>query len=94
MNDIVSSIAKVVEEQSTTTIEIANNVNQATEGVHEVNRNVLESVNVFVEITKDVSKVHQASNEITLESHEIKASAESLSRLAKNLDHFVGKLKL
>ena len=42
VNEIVTSIAASVEEQSVTAKEIANNVSQASKGIQEVNENVAQ----------------------------------------------------
>ena len=94
VNEIVSSIATAVEEQSVTTQEIAGNVAQASQGIQEVTENVTQSSNVAGEITKDVQEVNQASGEMSNNSGQVNASAEELSRLAEQLKEMVGRFKV
>jgi len=94
MNEIVSTIAASVEEQSVTTKEIANNVSQASQGIQEVNENVAQSSVVSGEIAKDISNVNQESKEMSNGSSQVKVSASDLSRLAEELKTLVGRFKV
>jgi methyl-accepting chemotaxis protein len=94
VNEIVSTIATAVEEQSVTTNEIAGNVAQAAQGIDEVNQNVAQSSTVSSEISRDISEVTQAASEISNSSSQISMSAESLNQLAKQLNDMVGRFKV
>ncbi|BBO79220.1 methyl-accepting chemotaxis protein [Desulfosarcina widdelii] len=94
VNEIVSTIATAVEEQSVTTNEIANNVSQAAQGIEEVNENVAQSSTVSAEISRDIADVTQASGEISNSSEQISMSAESLNQLARQLNEMVGRFKV
>jgi methyl-accepting chemotaxis protein len=94
VDSIVSTIAAAVEEQSVTTRDIAGNVGQAAQGVQEVNSNVAQADTVTKDIAKEVSAVSQAANEIAISAESVQGSAESLSRLARDLDGMVGKFKI
>jgi methyl-accepting chemotaxis protein len=94
VNEIVSTIATAVEEQSVTTNEIAGNVSQAAQGIDEVNENVAQSSSVSTEISHDIAEVTQAANEISNSSAQISMSAESLSQLAQQLNDMVGRFKV
>jgi len=94
VNEIVSTIATAVEEQSVTTKEIAGNVAQASEGIKEVTENVAQSSTVAGEIAKDISEVNQAANEMSNSSSQVNMSAEELSKLAENLKGMVSKFKV
>jgi methyl-accepting chemotaxis protein len=63
-NEIVSTIATAVEEQSVTTNEIAGNVAQAAQGIDAVNQNVAHSSTVSSEISRDIAEVTQAAIQI------------------------------
>ena len=94
VNDIVSSIATAVEEQSVTTKEIAENVVQASQGIQEVNENVAQSSIVAGDIAKDIENVNQASGEMSNSSNHVNMSAEALARLSEKLNEMVGKFKV
>jgi methyl-accepting chemotaxis protein len=57
VNKVVGTIATAVEEQSTATCEIANNVTQVSTGIQEVNEKVNQSSAVSGEISKDIAGV-------------------------------------
>ena len=94
INDIVSSIATAVEEQSVTTKEIAENVAQASQGIQEVNENVAQSSSVADDIAKDIEDVNQASGKMSDSSSQVNLSAEALTRLSETLNEMVGKFKV
>ena len=94
VNDMVSTIATAVEEQSSATSDIAENMSQASTGIEEVNSNVNQSSTVATEISKDISEVNQSSMEIAERSDQVKISAENLAKLASSLDEMVGRFKI
>ena len=94
VNDIVSTIATAVEEQSSATSEIAQNINQASSGIEEVNSNVNQSSTVSAEISQEIIGVNESSREIVERSTQVKLSAEDLSKLAAKLDEMVGQFKV
>ncbi|MCD6274081.1 MAG: type IV pili methyl-accepting chemotaxis transducer N-terminal domain-containing protein [Deltaproteobacteria bacterium] len=91
VNEIVSTIATAVEEQSVTTREIAENVVQASQGIAEVTENVTQSSTVAGEIARDISEVNQSANEMSSSSSRVNVSAEELSGLAEQLKEMVGQ---
>jgi methyl-accepting chemotaxis protein len=93
VNEIVSTIAAAVEEQSITTKEIAANVAQASDGVKEVAENVAQSSTVAEEVAKDIASVNQSSNEMSTSSAQVKASADELLGLAEQLKRTLEKFK-
>ncbi len=94
VNEIVSTIATAVEEQSATTKEIAGNVSQASQGIQEVSQNVAQSSTVSQEIAKDIAEMNQSSNEMSNSSSQVDMSAQELSSLAAQLKEMVGKFKV
>ncbi|MCP4720781.1 MAG: HAMP domain-containing protein [Desulfobacteraceae bacterium] len=94
INEIVSTIATAVEEQSVTTKEIAENVSQASLGVSEVNENVNQGSVTSGEVSKEIAQVTEASNEMNTSSSQVKTRAEELSDLAKILSEMMGKFKV
>jgi methyl-accepting chemotaxis protein len=94
VNDIVSTIATAVEQQSSATSEISDNISQASGRIEEVNVGVNQSVGVSGEITKDICTVNQSSATIADKSKQVKTSAENLSELACTLGEMVGRFKI
>lgn len=94
VNDIVSTIAAAVEEQSVTTRDIAENVGQASSGITEINENVASSSAMTRAISTDIDKVRTASDEMTASSQTVQASASELSRLAERLRDLVARFKI
>lgn len=94
VNEIVSTIATAVEEQSVTTKEIASNVVQVSGGIHDVNENVAQSSAVAGQIAGDISEVNQAANEMSNSSSQLNINAEKLTNLAVQLSELVGKFKV
>jgi len=93
VNDIVSSIAAAVEEQSATTKDIAQNVTQLSAGVSEVNERLHQGSIVINEITREISEVSHVASDFSSSSSEISSSAETLTDLAKKLEEIVGKFR-
>ncbi len=94
IDEIVSSIATAVEEQSITTNDIAGNVAQAARGIHEVTQNVAQSSVVALSIASEISGVNQAGEEITSNSSQVSLSADELKNLAKSLKEMVDLFKM
>lgn len=94
INEIVSSIATAIEEQATATREIAGNVNQAAQGIEEVNLNVTESTSVAALISKDIVEVSQSAEEMSANSVSLHANAGGLSELADKLHDMIRMFKV
>ncbi len=94
VNDIVTTIATAVEEQTAATKEIASNISQASQGIQEVNENVGQSSAVATEISRDISQVSAASGKISGNSDEVKNSAHDLLAHAKELNTIVSRFKV
>ena len=94
VNDIVSTIATAVEEQSVSTKEIAANISQVSIGIGEVNENIAQSSQVTEDITREITEVNQASSEIANSSSQVRLSADELSQLAEQLNGMVGRFQV
>ncbi len=94
INDIVSTIATAVEEQSVTTKEIASNIAHASQGIQGVNDNIVQSSEVTNEIAKDISEVNHSTNEISTSSSQVNLRADDLSKLAEKLNEMVDRFKV
>ncbi len=94
ISEIVATIATAIEEQSTSTRDIANNVAQASSGIQEVNENVAQSSKAAADIAADISKITQASGEISNSSGQVDLSATELAKLADQLKTMVERFKI
>lgn len=94
VNDIVSTIATAVEEQSATTREIANNVSQASLGLNEVNTNVAQSSQVASGISDDMTEMSRAVGNISDSSAKIDQQLTDLHNLSEQLDIMVRRFKI
>lgn len=93
INDIISTIASSVEQQSLATREISNNISMASHGIDVVSENVQSSSNVSTEITKDITEVDLAAANIANSSGQVKESAHDLAKIAELLKELVEKFK-
>jgi len=91
IDQIVTTIAAAIEEQTATTREIAENVSQASSGITEVNENVAQSSTVAGEIASDIAEVNNSANDMNQASSRVKESAADLSGIANNLKQMIAK---
>ncbi len=94
VNDIVTSIASAVEEQSVTTQDIAGNVKQAATGVSEMAHNIHQAAEVTQMVAQDIITVDNTSHEIHNMSTSVNNEAVQLSNLSKELNDAVSHFKL
>jgi methyl-accepting chemotaxis protein len=94
VNEIVANIAVSVGEQSSATREIAENIEQASMGLSEVNQNVNLTTAVAQSISADMTKMNEASSEISSSSSEITNSAEQLLEMSRQLNQLVSVFKV
>ncbi len=94
INNIVTTIASAVEEQSATTKEISGNVAHANDGLKEVNINVSQSTDVSKGIAIDIGEVNRSVNDMSNSSTKLRSEAGELSNLAENLNELVKKFKI
>jgi len=94
INEIVSTIATAVEEQSATTNEIAQNISQASLGISEVNENIAEGSVMAKGVSGDAGEVTTAATQIVDASRQVKDKAAGLSGLADTLSQMMSKFKV
>lgn len=94
VNEIVSTIAAAVEEQSVTTRDIVENISQASQGVQEVNQNISQSSHVSSGIARDIGNVNQSNRELSNASAQVLASSKELSGLAEQLNRMIRQFHL
>ncbi|MCP4114165.1 MAG: methyl-accepting chemotaxis protein [Desulfobacteraceae bacterium] len=93
MNDIVSTIASAVEEQSIATTEISENISNASTGVSEVGENMSQVSAASDEIASEIAYVNNSAEEISNSSGQVNDKADGLSELAGKLKEILGTFK-
>lgn len=94
INEVITTIATAVEEQSAATSEISENVAQASAGISEVNENVAQSSVAVQDVSRDISEISHGASEINNSSQNVNQSAKELSRLAEQLNGLVSRFKI
>ena len=94
INEIVSTIATAVEEQSAATQEIATNISQVSAGIQGVNENVNQSSSVVSMVSEDLGLLNQSASEIANSSSQVKVSADDLQGIARKMNQVVGSFKV
>ncbi|MCF6249298.1 MAG: methyl-accepting chemotaxis protein [Desulfobacula sp.] len=94
INQIITTIAAAIEEQSIATREIAQNIAMVSQGINDVNDNVSQSSVVAEEITQSITQIHQSTNEMKDNSTRAKGSTVGLTDLAKRLNQMMGRFKI
>ncbi len=94
INEIIIDVTDSIEQQSTTTQEIAKNIHQVSLGLNEVNENVSQSSVIADSINREIVGVNVAGKEIVEQGEELKEQAASLNELVENLKKMVGMFKV
>ncbi len=94
INDIVTTIVSAVEEQSATTIEISDNISQASLGIQEVTENVAQSSTVADEVARDITDVSDAAQSMNQGSEDVSKNSEKIKDLADQLTREVDKFNI
>ena len=94
VNEFVSGIAIAMEEQSTTTRDIAANVSEASSGLQDVNRNVSQSSTVTAQMATEIAEVNASMDGLSQNNIQINQNAEEVSRLANQLKDLVGRFSV
>jgi methyl-accepting chemotaxis protein len=94
VNEIVTTIAAAIEEQSAVTREVATNIGQATTGVQDASVRSSEMSGVSRDIAQDITAVDSITGDIRSGGEQVQISAEELSKLAEQLKGLVGQFKI
>ena len=94
VDEIVSTISNLSEQQATATAEITENVNQASLGLEEVNQNVAQSSSSAASIASDITEVNRITSDIKDSSSNVSSNATDLSKLAADLRVMIGEFKV
>ncbi|HBE01632.1 MAG: hypothetical protein A2096_16545 [Spirochaetes bacterium GWF1_41_5] len=94
LDDIVTSIAASVEEQSVTTRDIAGNISRTAGGMQEISKNVSEASAASKSIAVDIVDVNEKSNEVAKASDHLQKNAGELMHMGETLMNFIRQFKL
>lgn len=94
VNDIVSTIATAVEEQSVTTKEVAESIVQASSGFSRVNGSVSQSAVVSQNISKNIFEIAQAADDMSTGSSQVRHRADQLQGFSEQLGEKIKIFKL
>ncbi len=94
VNEIVTTIATAIEEQSVTTNEIASNVNNVSGGIAQINDNAAQSNTIASQIATEIAEVTSTTEDLSGRSRNVKENADNLSQLSNSLNEIVGRFKI
>ena len=94
VNEIVTTIAAAIEEQSAVTREVATNIGQASVGVQDASVRSSEMSGVSRDIAQDITAVDAITGDIRSGGEQVQTSAEELSKLAEQLKGLVEQFKV
>ena len=94
VNEIVLVIAAAVEEQSSFTRNMSENILQVSEGIERINTNISQSTSVSAEIAQDITGVTAAAREMSKNSTAVDTRSKELSDLAQTLMTLVKKFRI
>ena len=87
-------IAVAIEEHTTVTRDIADNIVRASSGLREANQRVGETAAVSHSISEEINGVRQTAQEMSEESQQLQVRAAELSQLAVELRTVIAKYKV
>jgi len=94
VNEIVSTIAAAVTQQSAATQEIVSNISSLSLGIQDANENVNQGSQVAENITQDIGGVNLATDQMKSSSSLVMESADQMSSLAEEMKKIVQTFKV
>jgi methyl-accepting chemotaxis protein len=94
VDDIVTSIAAAVEEQSLTTREVTGNIAQAVEGIHETHTSISESSAASSGVAKDLASLDGNVQAIRKSTDRVNESVGVLTDFSRSLNQILGRFKV
>jgi methyl-accepting chemotaxis protein len=91
---IVSSIAAAIEQQAAVTKDVAENIAQASSGVHDANSHIAQTAAVSKSIARDIAGVNGDVADIRRGGEQVQISASELSHLAEQLKTQVSQFRV
>lgn len=93
-NELISSVAAAIEEQTATTQEISGNISQLSDGVTETNENLGRSSVSVSDISAETGSVNESVSELAESGVNLSEGTEKLAQLAKQLKSLMGSFKV
>jgi methyl-accepting chemotaxis protein len=94
VNEFVAGISTAIEEQSITTRDITEKINQTSQGIQQVNKNASNISQSSTQIADDISRVKTSTNEISENSGHVNARAQNLKDIAEQLNKIVHSFRV
>ncbi len=94
VNELVSSVVTAMEEQFTSAAQMTQNMEQASEGIHDVSNNISSSSQVSSEIARDIASVNTVSEDISQKSSQMDENARNLAELSTKLKDMISVFKV
>jgi methyl-accepting chemotaxis protein len=94
VSQIVISIATAIDQQSTSTRDIARNIAEASAGLNDANMRVAEASQASHEIARDIVDVDQAASAMTSGSNHVRESATELARVAEQIKVTISRYRV
>ena len=94
VNEIIISITKNMEDQSTATKHIIANMSEAAQGLGEVNGTVTNLSLSASMIAKDIEEISQVSTNMNQNAKNITDKSKSLTEMAENAKNLISKFKV
>ncbi len=94
INDIVSSIAAAVEEQSATTGELSETISNISLNLNGINGNVTEIATVSEKMTSDIDGINKSASHVSDNSMDVLKNSEGLKELSLHLKAVVDQFKV
>ncbi len=92
-NELITSIAVAIEEQTSTTQEISSNISFLSEGISDANNNVAQSAIEVSKISQETDSVNSSVGELAANGSQLKSDAKALADLADNLTNLMESFK-
>ena len=94
VNEVSTTIASAVEEQSITTKEIAQNIAQVATASETVSTGVAETASASKEVTQNIAGIDTAAKQTAQGASQTQTAGTELSRLSEELQSLVGQFKV
>ncbi|MBF0406098.1 MAG: hypothetical protein HQM10_02000 [Candidatus Riflebacteria bacterium] len=94
VSNIVTTIASAIEQQSSVTKDVAQNIAQTSVDVKEADAVLLQNTSASKNIARDIAVVNKASLEIASASSQVFSNSAELSKLSEKLKAIVSKFRL
>ncbi len=94
INEIMTTVAAAIEEQSATTREISKSLAHAASGVNEASNNTVQMSEATTEVTRNIAQVNQDTDQMNTGSVQVNDSAGQLAKLAEELNSMLGRFKI